>query len=74
MGTCPQFSMKTLSRFVNGFERFRGCVEKPKRDPANIAVVLRALSAPGARPDAIIDDEAEMFADGDVDWSRTPTR
>ncbi len=68
VGTNPQFPMNTLGRFKKGLERFRGFAEKAGRDPAEIALALRVLAAPGQKPRGSIDGEAEMFTGGDADW------
>ena len=68
VGTNPQFPMNTLSRFKKGLERFRGVAEKAGRDPSEITLAFRVLAAPGSRPRASIEGEAEMFTGGDADW------
>ncbi|MGC1412084.1 MAG: TIGR03619 family F420-dependent LLM class oxidoreductase [Acetobacteraceae bacterium] len=64
VGTNPQFSMNTLSRFKAGLARFRGFAERGGRDPASLKVALRVLVGPSARPRRTIDGEAEMFTGG----------
>jgi probable F420-dependent oxidoreductase len=68
VGTNPQFPMNTLSRFKAGLARFRGFAEKAGRDPSEIAIALRVLAGPGAKPRSSIDGEAAMFTGGDADW------
>jgi probable F420-dependent oxidoreductase len=68
VGTNPQFPMNTVFRFKKGLERFRGIAEKVGRDPSEIAIALRILAAPGARPRGTIDGEADMFSGGAGDW------
>jgi probable F420-dependent oxidoreductase len=68
VGTNPRFPMNTLGRFKAGLARFRGFADKAGRDPAEIAIALRVLGAPGGKPRGSIDGEAEMFTGGDADW------
>jgi len=68
VGTNPQFPMNTVSRFKAGLTRFRGFAEKADRDPSTVAVALRVLNGPSARPRRTIDGEAEMFTGGAADY------
>ena len=59
--------MNTVSRFKSGMAKLRGLAEKAGRDPADIAVALRVLAGPSARPRRTIDGAGEMFTGGAAD-------
>ncbi|MEJ0019625.1 MAG: TIGR03619 family F420-dependent LLM class oxidoreductase [Acetobacteraceae bacterium] len=69
VGTNPQFPMNTSGRLKAGLARFRAAVEKAGRDPASVAVALRVLVGPSARPRRSVDGEAEMFTGGTADYA-----
>ena len=68
VGTNPKHPMNTVGMFRKGLERFRGFCERADRDPVEVSVALRVLSAPGVRERGSIDGEDEMFTGSDAHW------
>jgi probable F420-dependent oxidoreductase len=50
VGTNPQLPMNTVALFKAGIAKLHGTAEKVGRDPATIAIALRVLAGPSARP------------------------
>jgi probable F420-dependent oxidoreductase len=69
VGTNPQLPMNTVERFKSGVAKLRGVAEKAGRDPATIAIALRVLAGPSARPRRTIDGAGEMFTGGAADYA-----
>ena len=69
VGTNPQLPMNTVDRFKTGIAKLRGVAEKAGRDPATIAIALRVLAGPSARPRRTIDGADEMFTGGAADYA-----
>jgi len=69
VGTNPQLPMNTVERFKAGMAKLRGVAEKQGRDPATIAVALRVLAGPSARPRRTVDGTGEMFTGGAADYA-----
>jgi probable F420-dependent oxidoreductase len=69
VGTNPQLPMNTVERFKAGIAKLRSVAEKAGRDPATIAIALRVLAGPSARPRRTIDGAGEMFTGGAADYA-----
>jgi probable F420-dependent oxidoreductase len=69
VGTNPQLPMNTVALFKSGIAKLRGTAEKAGRDPATIAIALRVLAGPSARPRRTIDGAGEMFTGGAADYA-----
>jgi len=69
VGTNPQLPMNTVERFKSGMARLRDVTDKAGRDPATVAVALRVLAGPSARPRRTIDGVGEMFTGGATDYA-----
>jgi probable F420-dependent oxidoreductase len=69
VGTNPQLPMNTVARFKAGIAKLHGTAEKVGRDPATIAIALRVLAGPSARPRRTIDGAGEMFTGGAADYA-----
>lgn len=69
VGTNPLLPMNTLDRFRAGVAKLRGVAEKAGRDPASIALALRVLIGPSARPRRNIDGTGELFTGGGADYA-----
>jgi probable F420-dependent oxidoreductase len=68
VGTNPQLPMNTVDRFKAGIAKLHGVAEQAGRDPATIAIALRVLAGPSARPRRTIDGAGEMFTGGAADY------
>jgi probable F420-dependent oxidoreductase len=69
VGTNPHLLMNTVERFKSGVAKLHAVAEKAGRDPATIAIALRVLAGPSARPRRTIDGAGEMFTGGAADYA-----